>query len=118
MDTFSVQVFPVARPDEWSQFMREIDSGERAGAHRDLLRRLGVTKEHVFRQDTPMGVIMVLVWEGVAQADLGKLMGEMIASPQTDHERYLATHVIPVLHGVDPTAGPPPEMHEVASITV
>ena len=32
----------------------------------------------------------------------------MLQNPQSDHERYVGTYVIPTLHGVDPTAGPPP----------
>ena len=38
-------------------------------------------REHVFRQDTPMGSIMVLVWEGVDQSEVGELMGDMLANP-------------------------------------
>lgn len=116
MDTFTVQVFPIAQPDEWDAWIESAESGDRAEAHRHMLSRIGVTKEHVFRQETPMGPIMVLVWEGVDQSEVGKLMGDMLANPLSDHERYIGSHVIPVIHGVDPTAGPPPEMKKVATI--
>jgi len=116
MDTFTVQVFPIAQPDEWDAWIESAGSGDRAEAHRQMLSRMGVTKEHVFRQDTPMGPIMVLVWEGVDHSEVTKLMGDMLANPQSDHERYVGSHVIPVIHGVDPTAGPPPEMRKVATI--
>ena len=116
MDTFTVQVFPIAQPDEWDAWMASIESGDRAEDHRRMLNRMGVAKEHVFRQETLMGPIMVLVWEGVDQNEVGKLMGDMLTNPQSDHERYLGSHVIPVIHGVDPTSGPPPEMKKVATI--
>ena len=59
---------------------------------------------------------MVLVWEGVDQGHVAELLSDMVQNPQSDHERYLATYVIPEIHGVDPTAGPPPEVQKVATI--
>lgn len=59
---------------------------------------------------------MVLVHEGVGQDEIAGKMGAFIQSPQSEHERYIATPVIPEVHGVDPTAGPPPEMQTVATI--
>ena len=50
METFAVTVFPVAKPDEWRAWMDSVDSGERADAHRQFLRRLGVKREHVRQQ--------------------------------------------------------------------
>ncbi len=55
MDMFTVQVFPIAQPDEWDAWIKSAESGDRAEPHRQMLCRLGVTKEHVFRQETPMG---------------------------------------------------------------
>jgi hypothetical protein len=55
-------------------------------------------------------------WEGVEQGRVAELLGDMVQNPQSDHERYLATHVIPEIHGVDPTAGPPPTVQKVATI--
>jgi hypothetical protein len=59
---------------------------------------------------------MVLVWEGVDQGRAAELIGGMVQNPQSEHERYLATYVIPEIHGVDPTAGPPPAVQKVATI--
>jgi hypothetical protein len=116
METFTVQVFPIAKPDEWRAFADSIAKGERADAHRETLRRLGVKREHLYTQATPAGHLMVLVWEGVDQDRVGELMSDMVQNPQSEHERYLGNHVIPNLHGVDPTAGPPPETEKVATI--
>jgi hypothetical protein len=116
METFAVQVFPIAKPDEWRVFIDSIATGERADAHRQTLRRLGVQREHIRHQASPAGDVMVLVWEGVEQDRVAELLGDMVQNPRSDYERYLATHVIPDLHGVDPTAGPPPTVREVATI--
>jgi hypothetical protein len=116
MEPFAVQVIPIAKRDEWRAFADEIASGERADAHRQMLRRLGVKREHLRVQPTPAGHMLVLVWEGVDQDTVGELMGDMLQNPRSDHERYLAGHVIPDVHGVDLSAGPPPAMEKVATI--
>ena len=116
METFAVSVFPVAKPDEWRAFIDSIASGDRADAHRQMLRRLGINREDIRYQASPAGNVMVLVWEGVEQDRAPELLADLVQNPQSEHERYIATHVIPDLHGVDPSAGPPPVMQEVATI--
>ena len=116
MDTFAVAVFPVAKPDEWRAWADSIASGDRADAHRQMMRRLGITREHIRYQASPAGDVMVLVWEGVEQDRVAGLLGDLVQNPQSEHERYIATNVIPELHGVDPSAGPPPVMAAVATI--
>ena len=116
MEAFAVQIFPIAKPDDWRAFVESIDTGDRSEAHRQALRRLGVKRENVFHQATPAGDVMVLVWEGVDQDRAAEQIGDMVQNPQSDHERYLATYVIPEIHGVDPTAGPPPAVQKVATI--
>jgi len=59
---------------------------------------------------------MVLVWEGVEQDRAPELLADLVQNPQSEHERYIATHVIPDLHGADPTAAPPPTVQRVATI--
>ena len=116
MDRFAVSVFPVAKPEEWRAFCESAADGERAEAHRAFLGRLGITREHIFHQSTPAGDLIVLVHEGVGQDEIAGKFGDFLQNPQSEHERYIATHVIPELHGVDPGAGPPPEARAVASI--
>jgi hypothetical protein len=115
-DTFAVQVFPIAKPQEWREFCDSIASGERAGAHREMLGRLGVSREHIFHQTARDADVMVLVWEGVDQEQAAEGMGELIQRPQSDHERYLVSHVVRELHGIDPTAGPPPQIKKIATV--
>lgn len=116
METFAVTVFPVAKPDEWRAWVDSIASGDRADAHRQMMRRLGIKREHIRHQASPAGDVMVLVWEGVEQDRAPELLADLVQNPQSEHERYIATHVIPDLHGADPRAGPPPTVQQVATI--
>jgi hypothetical protein len=43
-------------------------------------------------------------------------MGELLKNPQSEHERYLVSHVIRELYGIDPNAGPPPEIERIATL--
>ena len=43
-------------------------------------------------------------------------MADFMQNPQSEHERYIATYVIPDIHGADPSAGPPPMVQEDATI--
>jgi hypothetical protein len=81
MEPFAVSVMPIAKFDEWRTFAGEIESGDRADAHREMLRRLGVKREHIRVQPSPAGHLVVLVWEGVDQERVGELMGDMLQNP-------------------------------------
>jgi hypothetical protein len=59
---------------------------------------------------------MVLIWEGVDQDRVPELMADLMQNPQSEHERYIATYVIPDIHGADPSAGPPPMVQKDATI--
>ena len=108
MEKFAVAVMPIADMGGWKQFLEEATSGARGDAQRELLRRGGVTAEYVFHQPTPMGDLMVLVWEGVDQDQMSQLFADMLQNPTTDHERYVRDVVIPKVHGVDLTQPPAP----------
>ncbi len=116
MEQFAVFVFPIAKLQEWRQFVESSNNGDRAAPHREFLKRLGVRREHIHHQSSPAGDVMVLVWEGLDQDAADAAMADATQNPQSEHERYIATHVVPEIHGVDLTAGPPPELRRVASI--
>ena len=111
MDKFAVAVMPVADVEGWKEFVQAAHDGDRATAHRDFLRRGGVTAEHIFHQPSPMGDLMILVWEGVDEEGQARHLASAAQDPQSDYERYLRDVVIAQLHGIDAEAAadqPPP----------
>jgi hypothetical protein len=112
----AVQVLPITDVAGWREFAEEISTGERSDAHAEMLRRFGVTRERVFQQSMPGGDVMVLVWEGVEQEEAAAALREMVENPQSDHERYIVSHVVTNLHGVDPSAGPLPPVEQVSVV--
>ena len=117
MTQIAVAVMPITDEGAWQEFADEISTGTRAAAHRAFLRRGGVQKETVFHQQTPMGGLMVLVWDGVDPEEMAAHFGSMLENPATDHERHLRDYVIPKVHGIDLTQPPPPPARKVAEIT-
>jgi hypothetical protein len=118
MEKVAVSVMPIADMVGWKQFADEISSGARADAHREFLRRGGVAAERAFVQPSPMGDLMVLVWEGVDQATMNQHFADMLQNPQSDHERYLRDVVIPKVHGIDLSQPPPPPAEQVTTVTM
>ena len=118
MSHIAVAVMPIADLAAWEEFADEITTGPRAEAHRDFLRRGGVQEETAFHQQTPMGDLMVLVWDGVDPEQLGAHFASMLQDPTTDHERYLRDVVIPKVHGMDTSQPPPPPARKVIEVTV
>jgi hypothetical protein len=112
----AVVVVPIMDFAGWQKFADEISTGARSDAHRAFLRRGGVQSESLFHQQTPMGDLMVLVWEGVDPDQMAAHFSSMLQNPTDDHERYLRD-VIPKVHGVDPTQPPPPPAQGVTEIT-
>src|SRR3954468_8882122 len=109
---------PVADMKAWQAFVDEVSSGgARSDAHRAFLRRGGVREETLFLQETPMGSLMVLVWDGVDSEQLAAHFGSMMQNPASDHERYLRDYVIPKVHGSDTTQPPPPAAQRIAEVT-
>ena len=117
MTQMAVAVMPIADVGAWEAFADEISTGARSDAHREFLRRGGVRSETTFLQQTPMGDLMVLVWDGVGPEQLGAHFASMLQNPTSDHERYLRDVVIPKLHGIDTSQPPPPPARQVAEIT-
>jgi hypothetical protein len=117
MSEIAVSVMPVADVDAWKGFLEEVSTGARGDAHRAFLRRGGVHKETIFHQQTPMGDLMVLVWDGVDPDQMAAHFASMLQNPTSDHERYLRDYVIPKVHGIDTTQPPPPPARELAAIT-
>ncbi len=117
MTQMAVAVMPIADVGAWQEFADEVTTGARGDAHRAFLRRGGVRKETLFHQPTPMGDLMVLIWDGVDPDQMAAHLGSTLHNPTSDHERYLAEYVIPKVHGIDTAQPPPPPARLVAEIT-
>jgi hypothetical protein len=115
MEAIAVSVFPIAKLGEWKEFVDEASTGKRSNDHKSFLRRLGIKREHIRHMPTPEGDFAIIIWEGIDQDQIPNLMGSLTSDPQSDHEAYIANHVIPNLHGVDVGAGPPPEIKKLAT---
>ena len=118
MTQMAVAVMPIADVGAWQSFIDEIATGARSDAHRAFLRSGGVRTESAFHQQTPMGDLMVLVWEGVDPEQMAATFGSMLQNPTTEHERYLRDYVIPKLHGIDTAQPTPPPARRVTEINV
>lgn len=116
MEGFTVGVMPVAKTQEWREFAKSALDGDKSEGHRAFLKRRGVVREHIFLQQTPMGDIMVLVWEGVDEAGAARIMADLVQNPADEYEEFLVNHVIGELHGVPADAPPPPPVEHVATI--
>ncbi|MDX1690929.1 MAG: hypothetical protein R3290_07900 [Acidimicrobiia bacterium] len=117
MAPVAVMNAPIADRSYWDQWMEDVTgSTETNQAHRDYLRRRGITSEHVFLQDTPAGTMMTLVWEGITQDDADRMLQEIISGEATDHERFMLEELMPKAHGIDPTEGPPPQVRHVTTL--
>jgi hypothetical protein len=118
MTQIAATVMPIADVETWQAFVDEVSTGgARSDAHRAFLRRGGVSKETLFLQQTPMGDLMVMVWDGVDNDQMAAHFGSLMQNPASDHERYLRDYVIPKVHGIDTKQPPPPPARQVAGIT-
>lgn len=117
MKSVAVAVLPLADLEAWREFVEEITTGTRSEAHQAFLRRGGVQTEHLFHQQTPMGDLAVLVWEGVDPEQAGAHLADLMKDPASDHERYLRDHVVADIHGIDLTRAAPPPAQSLGSIT-
>ena len=82
--------------EEWRRFSGEL-MGARHGAYEASRRRLGV-REHSFLQHTPMGDLLIIVWEGEnPMAAMAALAASRDPFDQWSAEKAKE------LHGVDPS---------------
>ena len=116
MTQMAVAVVPIIDVGAFQKFADEVSTGVRSDAHRAFLRRGGVQSETIFHQQTPMGDLMVLVWDGVDPEQMAAHFSSMLEDPTSDHERYLRDYSTRV-HGVDTTQPLPPPAQRVAEIT-
>ncbi len=96
MMAMAVPVLP-GKLDEWRQFSAEL-MGPRRAEYEASRRRMGVRSEHSFLQHTPMGDLVILVFEG---DNLPAAMATMANS--TDPFDQWTAAKAKEIHGLDPS---------------
>jgi hypothetical protein len=107
--TSHAMAFPIlpGKLAAWKQFCQELQ-GPRRSEYQESRRRLGMTRELVWHQQTPQGDFALVYGE----AEDWQKANEGIATSQAPFDQWFRAHVKD-LHGVDftqPSSGPPPEL--------
>lgn len=102
MSAFSV-VAPVVKgkTDAWRVAIAEI-RGARHSAYKESRAKLGITREHVSLQSTPMGDMVVVHMDASDQGVMGAMMTSTSA-----FDTWFRETVLIGTHGFDPKAPPP-----------
>ena len=99
--TLTVPLVP-GKTEHWKQAVAELN-GPRAAAHAASRKRLGLTRELVCLQPTPMGDMVCVLLEGTDP--LGS-MRKMMESPDA-FDRWFVQTVFVEAHGLKPSDPPP-----------
>src|ERR671933_4856 len=106
LEAFVVPILP-GKLDAFKQFVREL-SGPRKAEHAASRRRLGITQETTFLQQTPMGDMAIVIGDG--EGDYAQTT-QAIAKSNDPFDVWFREKVKEI-HGFDvtqPPPGPPPE---------
>ena len=98
-----VAPIPAGKTDAWRKAVAEIN-GPRNAAYKESRRKLGIKREHVSLQSTPMGDMVVVHMDAPDQTDV---MRAMLQST-SEFDTWFRDTVLVGVHGFDPKAAPPP----------
>ena len=87
----------------WMQYVREMKTTYRSDMEASR-RRIGLSREEVWLQQSPTGACAVIVWEA---PDISVVFKELMTSEQP-FDRWFRDHVLIEVHGMNPGAPPPP----------
>ena len=90
------------KTEVWRKAVAEI-KGPRNAAYKESRRQLGIRREHVSLQSTPMGDIVVVHMDA---SDEGVLAAMMRST--SDFDTWFRNTVLIDAHGFDPNASPSP----------
>jgi len=90
------------KTEAWRQALAEI-KGARKAAHAESRKKLGITREHVSLQPTPMGDVVVVHMIAPDQNVIGAMM-----TSTSEFDTWFRKAVLVDAHGFDPKATPPP----------
>lgn len=90
------------KTDAWRKAVAEI-SGPRNAAYKESRKKLGIRREHVSLQSTPMGDLVVVHMDAPDQDVIRAMM-----QGTSDFDTWFRETVLVGIHGFDPKAAPPP----------
>ena len=88
---------------DWKRYVGEMKTSRNADLKASR-GKMGLTKEEVWLQHTPMGDFAVVYWEA---PDIGKVLHQLLTS-DAPFDKWFRDHVLIEVHGMDPAAPPPP----------
>lgn len=92
---------------DWKRYLSEM-KGARSAEFKASRQAVGVSKEEVWLQHTPMGDFAVVYLEA---PDIAKVFRQLLTS-DAPFDKWFRDKVLVEVHGMDP-AGPPPPMNEM-----
>jgi len=98
--SFAAPILP-GKTAAWRAAVAEIN-GPRNAAYQESRRKLGIKREHVSLQSTPMGD-MVVVHMDADQSVFGTMM-----QSTSEFDTWFVNSVLVDVHGFDPKGAPPP----------
>jgi hypothetical protein len=91
------------KTDAWRKAVAEIN-GPRNAAYKESRKNLGIRREHVSLQSTPMGDMVIVFMDAPHQEDVIRAMMQ----GTSDFDTWFRETVLVGVHGFDPKAAPPP----------
>jgi len=91
------------KTDAWRKAVDEI-KGARNAAYKESRKKLGIKREHVTLQSTPMGVMVVVHMDAPDQQEVIRAMLQSTG----DFDTWFREAVLIGVHGFDPKGPPPP----------
>lgn len=89
--------------EDWKRCVAEM-KGARNAELKASRSKVGLTREDVWLQHTPMGDFAVVYWEA---PDIGKVFHHLLTS-DAPFDKWFRDQVLIAVHGMDPAAPPPP----------
>ena len=88
---------------DWKRYIHEM-TGARGAEFKASRAQIGLSKEEVWLQHTPMGDFAVVYLEA---PDIGKVFQQFMAS-DSPFDKWFRDKLLVEVHGMDPAAPPPP----------
>ena len=100
--SFVAPILP-GKTDAWRKAAAEIN-GARNAAYKESRKTLGIRREHVSLQSTPMGDLVIVHMEAPDQESVMRAMMQGTG----EFDSWFRNAVLVGIHGFDPKAAPPP----------